>query len=57
MPPDNHVTLGRSGLRVSPFALGATTFGEDPRAAGEGARALFASTWERVQATDELGAA
>jgi aryl-alcohol dehydrogenase (NADP+) len=29
MPLDNYVTLGRSGLRVSPFALGAMTFGED----------------------------
>jgi aryl-alcohol dehydrogenase-like predicted oxidoreductase len=28
------VTLGRSGLRVSPFALGAMTFGEDPGGAG-----------------------
>lgn len=26
---DHYVTLGRSGLRVSPFALGAMTFGED----------------------------
>ncbi|MBF8188953.1 aldo/keto reductase [Nonomuraea sp. K274] len=30
MPLDHYVTLGRSGLRVSPFALGAMTFGEDP---------------------------
>jgi aryl-alcohol dehydrogenase-like predicted oxidoreductase len=29
MPLDNYVTLGRSGLRVSPFTLGAMTFGED----------------------------
>src|SRR6202030_1208597 len=32
MPPmslDHYVTLGRSGLRVSPFCLGAMTFGED----------------------------
>ncbi|GGK73528.1 aldo/keto reductase [Mangrovihabitans endophyticus] len=28
MPLDSYVTLGRSGLRVSPFALGAMTFGE-----------------------------
>lgn len=34
MSLDNYVTLGRSGLRVSPFALGAMTFGEDPGAAG-----------------------
>jgi aryl-alcohol dehydrogenase-like predicted oxidoreductase len=34
MPLDQYVTLGRSGLRVSPFALGAMTFGEDPGAAG-----------------------
>ncbi|MDX3657400.1 aldo/keto reductase [Streptomyces sp. ID05-26A] len=34
MPLDHYVTLGRSGLRVSPFALGAMTFGEDPGAAG-----------------------
>jgi aryl-alcohol dehydrogenase (NADP+) len=26
---DSYVTLGRSGLRVSPFALGAMTFGEE----------------------------
>jgi aryl-alcohol dehydrogenase-like predicted oxidoreductase len=29
MPLDHYVTLGRSGLRVSPFCLGAMTFGED----------------------------
>jgi aryl-alcohol dehydrogenase-like predicted oxidoreductase len=29
MPLDNYVTLGRSGLRVSPMCLGAMTFGED----------------------------
>ncbi|WP_127500468.1 aldo/keto reductase [Actinoplanes solisilvae] len=29
MPLDNFVTLGRSGLRISPFTLGAMTFGED----------------------------
>lgn len=29
MTLDSYVTLGRSGLRVSPFALGAMTFGED----------------------------
>src|SRR5260370_2626301 len=29
MPLDHYVTLGRSGLRVSPFCLGAITFGED----------------------------
>jgi len=29
MPLDQYVTLGRSGLRVSPFCLGAMTFGED----------------------------
>jgi aryl-alcohol dehydrogenase-like predicted oxidoreductase len=29
MPLDNYVSLGRSGLRVSPFTLGAMTFGED----------------------------
>ncbi|ANZ37399.1 aldo/keto reductase [Lentzea guizhouensis] len=34
MPLDHYVTLGRSGLRVSPFALGAMTFGEDVGAAG-----------------------
>ncbi|HVD29973.1 MAG TPA: aldo/keto reductase, partial [Mycobacteriales bacterium] len=33
MPLDHYVTLGRSGSRVSPFALGAMTFGEDPGAA------------------------
>ncbi|HEX3749322.1 MAG TPA: aldo/keto reductase [Streptosporangiaceae bacterium] len=36
MPLDHYVTLGRSGLRVSPFALGAMTFGEDPPGAGSG---------------------
>jgi aryl-alcohol dehydrogenase-like predicted oxidoreductase len=36
MPLDHYVTLGRSGLRVSPFALGAMTFGEDPGGAGTG---------------------
>jgi aryl-alcohol dehydrogenase-like predicted oxidoreductase len=34
MPLDHYVTLGRSGLRVSPLALGAMTFGEDPGGAG-----------------------
>jgi len=29
MALDHYITLGRSGLRVSPFALGAMTFGED----------------------------
>ncbi|HEX4249715.1 MAG TPA: aldo/keto reductase [Pseudonocardia sp.] len=29
MPLDSYVSLGRSGLRVSPFTLGAMTFGED----------------------------
>jgi aryl-alcohol dehydrogenase-like predicted oxidoreductase len=29
MPLDHYVTLGRSGLRVSPICLGAMTFGED----------------------------
>jgi aryl-alcohol dehydrogenase-like predicted oxidoreductase len=29
MPLNHYLTLGRSGLRVSPFALGAMTFGED----------------------------
>ncbi|MGH6656432.1 MAG: aldo/keto reductase [Actinocrinis sp.] len=34
MPLDHYITLGRSGLRVSPFALGAMTFGEDAGGAG-----------------------
>ncbi|CKI19185.1 aldo/keto reductase [Mycolicibacterium smegmatis] len=34
MTLDQYVTLGRSGLRVSPFALGAMTFGEDFGAVG-----------------------
>jgi aryl-alcohol dehydrogenase-like predicted oxidoreductase len=29
MPLDNYVTLGKSGLRVSPLCLGGMTFGED----------------------------
>jgi aryl-alcohol dehydrogenase-like predicted oxidoreductase len=29
MPLNNYITLGKSGLRVSPFCLGAMTFGED----------------------------
>jgi aryl-alcohol dehydrogenase-like predicted oxidoreductase len=29
MPLDHYVTLGHSGLRVSPLCLGAMTFGED----------------------------
>jgi aryl-alcohol dehydrogenase-like predicted oxidoreductase len=29
MPLDHYVTLGRSGLRVSPFCMGAMTFGPD----------------------------
>ncbi|MEU0512198.1 aldo/keto reductase [Amycolatopsis sp. NPDC006125] len=36
MPLDHYVTLGRSGLRVSPYALGAMTFGDDPGGAGCG---------------------
>ena len=34
MSLDHYLTLGRSRLRVSPFALGAMTFGEDPGGAG-----------------------
>src|ERR1700744_5123968 len=34
MPLDSYLTLGRCGLRISPFALGAMTFGEDPGGAG-----------------------
>lgn len=34
MSLDHYLTLGRSGLRVSPLALGAMTFGEDPGGAG-----------------------
>jgi aryl-alcohol dehydrogenase-like predicted oxidoreductase len=34
MSLDHYITLGRSGLRVSPFALGAMTFGEDAGGAG-----------------------
>ena len=29
MPLNHYVTLGRTGLRVSPFCLGTMTFGED----------------------------
>ena len=29
MPLNHCLTLGRSGLRVSPFCLGAMTFGEE----------------------------
>jgi aryl-alcohol dehydrogenase-like predicted oxidoreductase len=29
MPLDSYITLGRSGLRVSPFTLGTMTFGDD----------------------------
>jgi hypothetical protein len=29
MPLDHYLTLGRSGLRVSPMCLGTMTFGED----------------------------
>src|SRR4030081_3551242 len=29
MPLDHYITLGRSGLRVSPLCLGSMTFGED----------------------------
>jgi aryl-alcohol dehydrogenase (NADP+) len=34
MSLDHYITLGRSGLRVSPFALGAMTFGQDPPGTG-----------------------
>jgi aryl-alcohol dehydrogenase-like predicted oxidoreductase len=37
MSLDQYVTLGRSGLRVSPFALGAMNFGQDPPGAGTSA--------------------
>ena len=36
MSLDSYITLGRSGLRVSPFCLGAMTFGEDFGAGGPG---------------------
>lgn len=46
MSLDHYVTLGRSGLRVSPLALGAMTFGDDAGGAGtdagESARILTA---------------
>ena len=29
MPLNSYITLGNSGLRVSPFCLGTMTFGED----------------------------
>jgi aryl-alcohol dehydrogenase-like predicted oxidoreductase len=29
MALDSYISLGRSGLRVSPFCLGTMTFGED----------------------------
>jgi aryl-alcohol dehydrogenase-like predicted oxidoreductase len=29
MPLESYITLGRSGLRISPYTLGAMTFGED----------------------------
>ncbi len=29
MPLNQYLTLGRSGLRISPFCLGAMTFGEE----------------------------
>ena len=29
MPLNHYVTIGNSGLRVSPFCLGGMTFGED----------------------------
>ena len=29
MPLDHYLTLGRSGLRISPLCLGTMTFGED----------------------------
>ncbi|MGI8448574.1 MAG: aldo/keto reductase, partial [Streptosporangiaceae bacterium] len=50
MPLDHYVTLGRSGLRVSPFALGAMTFGEDPGGAGcsvEESEKILATCTER----------
>ena len=34
MPLDHYVTLGRSGLRVSPFCLGCMTFGDEWAAVG-----------------------
>ncbi len=34
MPLDHHVTLGRSGLRVSPLCLGCMTFGDEWQATG-----------------------
>jgi aryl-alcohol dehydrogenase-like predicted oxidoreductase len=50
MPLDHYVTLGRSGLRVSPFALGAMTFGEDAGGAGttvEESERILASFFDR----------
>ena len=46
----DYVTLGRSGLRVSPLALGAMTFGQDPGGAGcsvEDSEAILTSYLER----------
>lgn len=50
MSLDHYVTLGRSGLRVSPLALGAMTFGQDPGAAGtsvEESEAILSSYLDR----------
>ena len=45
MPLDHYVTLGHSGLRVSPFCLGAMTFGED-----------WGFVWETSSTVDDWGA-
>src|SRR5258707_6124642 len=49
MPLDHYITLGRSGLRVSPFCLGAMTFGEDFGwgASAEDSEAMLAAYLER----------
>ena len=40
MPLDSYISLGRSGLRVSPFCLRTMTFGEDWDGANTAAAAL-----------------
>jgi aryl-alcohol dehydrogenase-like predicted oxidoreductase len=51
MPLNHYVTLGHSGLRVSPLCLGAMTFGEDW---GWGSTIIGARTMQQLD--DNLGA-
>ena len=55
MALDHYVTLGRSGLRVSPFCLGAMTFeiisAGDPASKNRSKSSIASSSWVETSST------